>query len=594
MRKSLFLVCLLLLFASSVVAQNQTSEYAGRYTDGKDYVVYFAQTQFGLTIRPALWTATQLLTQTSADEFVVVDRRERGASFHRDARGHVTSVTIRGMEGEGLQLNRSDGPLLPIELLLAGETQISARAYVARDQNDPSKIIETGQRVLDRFPTKMRALATFLTRVQLHFPRSAKLAALLGDVQMEAGNRTAALANFRSAYELDPTNQQAIAGLARLGALPPEVAKKDNPWKLSFPLAAVFRPPTVGEINAAKSDWKARDLSAQHIEEVATGAIKFDEDEFLVQIVAHRVHGSKHYGAILVPKNPESGCCAVIVEAKGVSWNYFHLNLSRLDSPSFMGDARRRFIYVVPSYRGEVLDFDGKEYKSEGDRTDAWDGATDDAIALLNVALKTTPQADPNRIGVFGRSRGGSVALLMGERDARIRCVVEWSGPTDWFSLMGTEGWTQQELFAEGLRTRAKPDETGGQLVEHFLMKAVSGEEDLKAVRHRMIAGSPLYFTNGLPRLQMHYGMEDTSVPTKNGLELARRLGLQVARVSPARKLARAIQQSGATYMRRGSSEAFFYPEQGHDTDRLLAPLLSRQFLIDELLGSNKERTAKQ
>lgn len=592
MRKILLVSCLLLV-ARSAFAQSATSEYAGRYTDGKDYVVYFVQTPFGLTLRPALWTATQLLTQTSADEFVVVDRRERGASFHRDAQGHVTSVTIRGMEGEGLQLNRSDREVMPIELLLAGETQIAGRVYLARDRNDPSKIIETGQRILDRFPTKVRALATFLARVQLNFPRNAKLAALLGDVQMEAGNRPAALASFRSAYELDPTNQQAIAGLARLGALPPEAAKKDNPWKLSFPLAEVFRQPTVGEIKAVEADWNARDLSAKDVEEVTTGSIKFDEDEFRVRIVAHRLHGSKHYGAILLPKNPEPGCCAVIVEAKGVSWNYFHLNLSRLDSPSFMGEARRRFIYVVPSYRGEVLDFDGKEYKSEGNRTDAWDGATDDAIALLNVALKTTPPADPNRIGVFGRSRGGSVALLMGERDSRIRCVVEWSGPADWFSLMGTEGWTQQALFAEGLRTRAKPDEIGGQLVEHFLMKAVRQEEDLNGVRHRMIAGSPLYFTKRLPRLQMHYGMEDTSVPTKNGLQLAKRLGFQVAKVSPARKLAPAIQQTDALYMRRGGSEAFFYPGQGHDTDRLLAPILSRQFLIDELLGSNQGRVPK-
>jgi hypothetical protein len=306
--------------------------------------------------------------------------------------------------------------------------------------------------------------------------------------------------------------------------------------------------------------------------------------------VSHRVYGSKHFGAIIMPTNAEPGCCPVIVEAKGVSWNYFPLNLSRLDSPSFMGDARRQFIYVVPSYRGEVLNFNGKEYRSEGDRTNAWDGATDDAIAILNAALKTTPQADPNRICVFGRSRGGSVALLMGERDSRIRCVVEWSGPTDWFSLMGHEGWKQQDLFAEGLRTRAKPDETGGQLVEHFLMKAVRGEEDLNAVRHRMIAASPLYFAKRLPRVQMHYGEEDTSVPVKNGLQLAKKLGFQVADVR-RRKLAAAIAQSGALYMRRGASEAFFYPRQGHDTDRLLAPMLSREFLMDELLPLKKRRS---
>ncbi len=591
MRRTLLLIALL-LFAYPALAQTKLSEYAGRYTDGTDYVAYFQETPFGLTLRPALWTATQLLKQESRDEFVVVDRRERGASFHRDAQGHITSVTIRGMEGEGLQLMRRDRPLLPIEFLLAGQAQIAAREYVSRDPNDPARIISTAQRVLDRFPSKVRALAGFLAIVERHFPRSAKLNALLGDVQMEAGNRRAALASFRRAYQLDPTDKQAIAGLARLGALPADVAAKDNPWKLSFPLEQVFQPPTVAEIKAVETDWRERNLSPKDVEEVTAGTIKFDDDEFRVRIVAHRVDGSKHYGAIILPINATPGCCPVIVEAKGVSWNYFHLNLSRLDSPSFMGSARTRFIYVAPSYRGEVLDFNGKEYKSEGDRTNAWDGATDDAIALLNVALTTTPEADPNRIAVFGRSRGGSVALLMGERDSRIRGVVEWSGPTDWFSLMGTEGWKQQELFAEGLRTRAKPDETGGQLVEHFLMKAVRGEEDLPAVRHRMIAGSPLYFPHRLPRLQMHYGVEDTSVPVKNGLELAKRMGFRVAKASHDRKIALAIEKSHALYMRRGNSEAFFYPGQGHDTDRLLAPILSRDFLIDALLnvGTNKEK----
>ncbi|HYJ46504.1 MAG TPA: hypothetical protein VEV81_07805, partial [Pyrinomonadaceae bacterium] len=219
---------------------------------------------------------------------------------------------------------------------------------------------------------------------------------------------------------------------------------------------------------------------------------------------------------------------------------------------------------VVPSFRGEILNFNGVAYQSEGDRTDAWDGATDDAIALLNVALQTTPEADPRRICAFGHSRGATVALLMGVRDARVRCVAEWAGPSDWFELMGTEGWTQQELFAEGLRTRAGPEETGGQLVEHFLLKAVRGEEGLRAVRQRMLAGSPLYFARRLPRVQLHYGVEDTSVPVRNGLGLISELRRQ--RVPRARY------------------QAFFYPGQGHDTDRLAAPVLTRDFFAKVLL----------
>lgn len=590
MRKKLFLVVGFALFCSTAFAQKSHAEYVGRYTDGQDYVVYFEETPYGMTVRPGLWTATQLLKQTATDEFTVVDRTERGATFYRDSRGAVTGVGIRGMEGEGLSLARAGKSRLPIELLLSGKGAEAARQYLEQSPNDPARIISSAERVLTRFPSKVAAVAAFLATARRHFSRNAALNRLLGDALVAVGNRREALNNFRRAYDLDPTNKEAISGLARLGALPASEARKDTRAQLPFALASVFRLPTLAEIRAVQADWRARDLSAQGVAEVANGSIKFGEDEFRVRIVSHLVHRQKHYGAIIIPMNAAPASAPIIVEAKGVSWNYFHLNLERLDSASFMGDARRQFIYVAPSYRGEVLHFNGVDYQSEGDRTNAWDGATDDAIALLNVALKTTPEANANRICAFGRSRGGSVALLMGERDARIRCVVEWSGPADWFSLMGTEGWTQQEIFAEGLRTRAKPNETGGQLVEHFLSKAVRGDEDLPAVRRRMLAGSPLYFANRLPRVQMHYGMEDTSVPVRNGLRLAERLKFSARAASPRypEEMSSAIRKSGAVFMQRGKSEAFFYPGQGHDTDRLLAPLLSRKFLIDELLGPGR------
>jgi hypothetical protein len=61
---------------------------------------------------------------------------------------------------------------------------------------------------------------------------------------------------------------------------------------------------------------------------------------------------------------------------------------------------------------------------------------------------------------VFGQSRGGNVALLTGIRDKRIDCVVDWAGPTDWLYAMGTNGWTEQELWArdcESAQTLFRP-----------------------------------------------------------------------------------------------------------------------------------------
>ncbi|HEX4900772.1 MAG TPA: hypothetical protein VFV61_09580, partial [Pyrinomonadaceae bacterium] len=302
------ILCLLTLCASALChAHAQTnqhnSEYLGRYTDGAEYVVYFEQTPYGLTLRPALWTATQLLKQTGEDQFTVTDRASRGATFHRDQRGAVVGVSIRGMEGEGLTLTRASRQL-PIEMLLAGDGQNAARAYLTQGGNDAaSRILKAAERVLARFPTKASNVVAFLSTATQSFAKDANLHTLLAYAQVASGDRKSALASFRRAYTLDPTNRNAVSGLALLQALPAPDAAKDTPWKLPFPLAAVFAPPTAGEIRAVEADWQSRDLSVRGVEEVTTGRIKFEADEFTVRIVSHQVHGQRHYGAIISPVN---------------------------------------------------------------------------------------------------------------------------------------------------------------------------------------------------------------------------------------------------------------------------------------------------
>lgn len=542
------------------------SEYAGRFTDGKDYVVYFEQTEYGLTIRPALWTATQLLVNSGKDEFVVADRPSRGATFLRNEKGRVVGVRIRGMDGEGLELKRAGVEPLPVELLLSGNGRSAARAFLAKGENNTEKLLELAKRVLNGFPSKPKTVVEFLSELAPRFPSSDEFYTLLGYAQVAAENRRSALTNFRRAYRLNKSNKDAISGLARLNALPPEIKEDGAGWKLPFPLKSVFEKPTAAEISAVEKDWQQRDLKPRNIQEAARGQISFGQSKFVVRIISHTVHGFRHYGAILVPADAKPGCCPVILEAKGVSWNYFPLELEKLHAPRLMSGLGRQMIYVVPSFRGEILNFSGVSYQSEGDRTDALDGATDDTIALLNAALQTTPEADASRICAFGHSRGGTVAMLAGIRDSRIGCVVNWAGPTDWFELMGTGGWTEQELYAEGLRTRAAPGETGGQRVERFLLKAVEGKESLQQVRHRMLASSPLYFARRLPQAQLHYGEEDVSVPVRNGRQLIAELKLQ--RIPATRY------------------QAFFYPGAGHDTDRIKAPILTREYLSKFLFGN--------
>ena len=152
--------------------------------------------------------------------------------------------------------------------------------------------------------------------------------------------------------------------------------------------------------------------------------------------------------------------------------------------------------------------------------------------------------------------------MLVGIRDRRIDCVVNWAGPTDWFYAMGTNGWTEQELWAEALRIKANTQQTGGQNVERFLGRALEGRATLSDVRRNMIASSPLYFARRLPPTQLHYGLEDPSVPVRNGKELVA-----------------SMRAHGVKFV-AGRYEAYFYPGQGHDTDRLIAPVKSREFIL--------------
>ena len=466
------------------------------------------------------------------------------------------------MDGEGLKLFR-DGGRLPVEIFLAGDGRGAARAYVLRGEDAVKRSLTTAEQILFRLPTRYPAVVAFLTEIGPHFRRDARFYAVLGQAYMQAGDRVTALKNFQRAFELDPSDREVTGALGRLNHLPASVPKAIG-WKIPFSLDSVFATPKPSEIRDVERDWATRDLGVKDVHDEATGTMPIGVGNATVRIVSHIVHGSRHYGAIIVPENAKPGCCAVIVEAKGVSWNYFPLDVEGVASPRMMGDMSDRFIYVIPSFRGEVLNFNGKTYTSEGDRRDALDGATDDAIALLNVALATTPNADSGRICTYGQSRGGTVALLLGIRDKSIKCVVDLAGPTDWFYLMGTQGWTEQELWAEAIRTRAKPNEPGGQNVERFLSKALNGQSDLAAVRHNMIASSPLYFATRLPQAQLHYGIEDPFVPVRNGREFVS--ALQRQRVPKSRYT------------------AFFYPEQGHDTDRLRAPAAAKKFIL-EVLG---------
>lgn len=558
----------MLLGTNTASACNTT--YPGRYAMADGSVLLVRQGADGqLSMRPIFWRSEQVLRHRdgdAADSFGIAEREDRQVSFRRDARGCVTAVQLGGY-GDDTPMPLLTGGKLPIELLMERQPRAAARAMLRTRLGDVAGAVRVGRTLLQRFPSRARDALVFLHELQGRTEPSAALQAALGDAYIALHQRARALAAYQAAEALDPKQPQALTGLRRLGARPAKTGD-DAGWQVPFPLQQLFAPPTPAEIATQRTAWAARDLAPQDVQEVASGTLDLGEVTAQVRIVSHRVHGFRHYGAIVLPVGTEAagGKHPVLLDLKGVSWDYFALDLRNLSSPRFLGAQQRQFIYVVPSFRGEVLRFNGVDYTSEGDRTDSWDGATDDALALLNVALASTPQADASRIAAFGKSRGGSVALLAGLRDARIGRVLDWAGPVDWFALMATGGWTQQDIVADGLRNKASPKEEGGQFIERMLVKVLDGRWGLAQARAQMLASSPLYFTAGLRCVRGLYGVEDEMVPVANG-----------------QALGRALRRQGAISL---------HDNAGHDLNQPLAFAQSRAFLLPLLAAPAAARPA--
>ena len=502
--------------------------YAGRYALTEDLVLVVRREADSLTLLPSFWTTAQILEPVGEDSFRSLRHPQIEFDFVRGPAGAVTALVASGhRELGGAARRMGDAEVLPVENLLRGEPRAAVAALVEDDLATPHRALRLGEKLLRNFPSRADEAAAYAELLAERLPESPEVLALLGAARVRAGRRAEALAACRRALELEPDHAWARAALRHLdprtGQQEPADARKPP-----FDLDTVFRPPSPDEIAAVRRDWAARDLAPRGFEQVDVQPLETPYGRFRVRIVAHAVHGSRHYGAILVPQGAGVGTCPVVVDVRGVGWDYPPRRISaNLRTIEILREHATRFVLVVPSFRGEVLELGDASYRSEGDRRDAWDGATDDTIALLSVALETTPEAT-DRVCAYGKSRGGTVALLAAARDPRIDCVVDWAGPADWFERMGTWGWTLREQVADGLRYRWKPGEGSGsaaQFIEwHFDRLTDSGRPTLPQVRHAVLAASPLHFAETLPPSDLHYGIEDRSVPIANGIALQERL----------------------------------------------------------------------
>ena len=305
---------------------------------------------------------------------------------------------------------------------------------------------------------------------------------------------------------------------------------------LEAELDSIFAAPTAAEIEAVRADWAVRDTSAVDVLVEFAEAYPLNDTPATLRVVSHQVGEARHYGAIIAPDSAPPGTLPVLM--------YLHGGESGVDVSDvdiigqFLGELRDRFVYVIPSYRSERLEYGDSVWVSTGPGGH-WDYDVDDALALLNVALELTPQAKPERVSVVGGSRGAGVAMLAGIRDERIENIVAFFGPTDFF-----DDWVRQIVREAALgRPRAL---TGVAYMDTtFVQPYLRGEIEMAEARLELVRRSSVLFAEDLPAVQLHHGDSDETVA-----------------VSQAYSMIRAMEAVGRE---PPEFEAFIYEGGGHD-----------------------------
>ena len=267
--------------------------------------------------------------------------------------------------------------------------------------------------------------------------------------------------------------------------------------------APLFAPPTADELQAVRGDWAARDVAARNVETLLETPLVLGTAPATLRIVSHEVAGIRHVGAVLAP-DAAPGSLPILV--------YNHGGDDGIDISEVLlitlalEELRDRFVYVVPALRAQALSFNGTDYVSGGGPS-PWDLDVDDTLALLNVALETTPAADPARVATLGFSSGAGISLLMAVRDSRVKAVIDYFGPTDFLAPY------LQDVVAEALEGRPRDlpyiDFLSSDIVQPVLEGGLSADE----LRFELIRRSTVYFAEALPAVQAHHGIDDDTIP---------------------------------------------------------------------------------
>jgi dipeptidyl aminopeptidase/acylaminoacyl peptidase len=216
-------------------------------------------------------------------------------------------------------------------------------------------------------------------------------------------------------------------------------------------------------------------------------------------IASYLSDGYKIYALLTVPRGeqPESGWPAIVFNHGYIPPDQYRTTeryVSYVD-----GFARNGYIVFRSDYRGHG--------NSEGDAPGSF-GTPAYTVDVLNAvsSLKRYPGVDPDRIGMWGHSMGGSITLRVMVVTDDVKAGVVWAG------MVGTYPdlveWYRQRFANRPTPTPAPGSDGRGWMQELYAF----GSMEENPVFWQSI--DPVFFLRDLSGpLQLHHGTTDETVP---------------------------------------------------------------------------------
>lgn len=243
---------------------------------------------------------------------------------------------------------------------------------------------------------------------------------------------------------------------------------------------------------------------------------------FVRYLVRWPSEGLPQYGFMNVPKAPGKYPVVLVLHGYVNPYSYRTLTYTTRYADAI---ARMGYVVIHPNYRGHP--------PSEGNPEGVF--RINYAIDVLNLAAILRQQAgqtplqkaDGSRIGLWGHSMGGGIALRVSTIDPRIKAVLLYG------SMSGDERKNARQIY-------------------YVFSGQSRGYEELNASDELIRAVSPIYYLQGTrAAFSVHHGTADEQVPYAWSVELCQRL-------KALGKSAECFSYRGARHIFAGASDQSF------------------------------------